>query len=96
MHEVRGITNSLLMQCHYIFISLVLGCSFICSDSGHSRPSNANLSLDAMAGMHINHLLNLIVTAQKNARSVMDVLWNDTKHTFHAAVDGLTAGCAHS
>lgn len=46
----------------------------------------------AMFLMHVNHFLYFIVTAHKDTRSIMDVLRDNSKHTFHTAIDRLTSG----
>lgn len=46
--------------------------------------------------MHVNHFLYFIVAAHEDTRSIMDMLRNDSKHTFHTAVDRLTSSfCDH-
>ena len=43
--------------------------------------------------VNINDLLHLLVAAQEDARSVVDVLGHDLDHAIHVAVDGLSASC---
>lgn len=43
--------------------------------------------------VNINHFLDLIVTAEEDTRSVVDVLGHDCQHPLHLAIDGLTTSC---
>ena len=39
--------------------------------------------------MHVNNLLDLIVAAQEDARSVVNVFWDNLNHPPHVAIDCL-------
>lgn len=41
--------------------------------------------------MNVNHFLYFVVAAHEDTRSIMDMLGNNSKHTFHAAIDRLTS-----
>jgi len=41
----------------------------------------------------VNDLLHLLVTAEENTRSVVNVFGHNGEHTLHLAVDGLTTSC---
>ena len=41
--------------------------------------------------MHVNHLLYFVIAAHEDARSIMNMLGNNTKHTLHTAIDRLTS-----
>lgn len=43
--------------------------------------------------MHVDHFLYFVVAAHEDTRSIMDMLGNNSKHTFHTAVDCLTSSC---
>lgn len=42
--------------------------------------------------VHINNLLHLVIAAHENPRPIVDMLRYNRQHSFHTAVDGLTAG----
>lgn len=44
----------------------------------------------------VNDLLHLIIAAQEDSASVVDVLGDDVDHPSHLAVNCLTAGCQSS
>lgn len=43
--------------------------------------------------MNVNHFLYFVVAAHEDTRSIMDMLGNNSKHTFHTAIDRLTSSC---
>lgn len=43
--------------------------------------------------MNVNHFLYFVVAAHEDTRSIMDMLRNNSKHTFHPAIDRLTSSC---
>ena len=43
--------------------------------------------------IHVNDLLNFVVATHEDTRSIMDIFGNNSKHTFHAAVDRLASSC---
>ena len=45
---------------------------------------------DPMLLVHINDLLHLVIAAQKDTASIVDVLRHDSDHPAHLAVDCLT------
>ena len=44
--------------------------------------------------IHVNDLLNFVVATHEDTRSIMDMLGDNSKHTFHAAVDRLASSCS--
>ena len=41
--------------------------------------------------VNVNHFLNFVIAAHEDTRSIMDMLGNNSKHTFHTAIDRLTS-----
>ncbi len=62
--------------------------------------SNTHISfaLGSMAVffVDINHFLHFIITAHEDSGPIVNMLWNNRNHAFHAAVDGLATSCGNT
>jgi hypothetical protein len=68
-------------------------CSSSSTDEAYRTGANPqNLPAECTSSMRLNHLLHLIITAQKDAAPVMNMLRLHFHHPRHVAVDGLAAG----